>query len=46
MTAAHHWTTGPQELLDLPGVGHLPHEEGPATFTAALLDWLSRHALS
>ena len=25
----------------LPGVGHFPHEEGPAAFTRLLLDWLA-----
>jgi pimeloyl-ACP methyl ester carboxylesterase len=31
------------ELVTLPGVGHLPHEEEPAEFNEALLGWLSRN---
>lgn len=34
------WVRGPYSLLELPGVGHFPHEEDPATFNAALLSWL------
>jgi pimeloyl-ACP methyl ester carboxylesterase len=28
--------------VELPGAGHLPHEEAPAAFSAALIDWLRR----
>ena len=34
------WVRGPYSLVELPGVGHFPHEEDPATFNAALLSWL------
>lgn len=34
------WVQGAYELLEFPGVGHFPHEESPAQFTAALLAWL------
>jgi len=34
------WVQGPYELLEFPEVGHFPHEESPAQFTAALLAWL------
>jgi len=40
MTAASAYVTGPHELVSLPGVGHLPHEEDPAAVSAALLHWL------
>jgi pimeloyl-ACP methyl ester carboxylesterase len=32
---------GPLTEHRLPGVGHFPHEEDPATFTAQLLAWLA-----
>jgi pimeloyl-ACP methyl ester carboxylesterase len=40
MTAAERWVRADHDLISLPGVGHLPHEEDPAAVTAALLDWL------
>jgi len=30
------------ERIDLPGVGHFPHEEDPAGFDAVLIPWLDR----
>jgi pimeloyl-ACP methyl ester carboxylesterase len=41
MAAADKWVSARHDLLSLPGVGHLPHEEDPAAVTAALLDWLT-----
>jgi pimeloyl-ACP methyl ester carboxylesterase len=41
MTAAERWVEARHDLISLPGVGHLPHEEDPAVVTTALLDWLS-----
>jgi pimeloyl-ACP methyl ester carboxylesterase len=41
MTAAEKWVDGRHDLISLPGVGHLPHEESPAVVTAAILDWLA-----
>jgi pimeloyl-ACP methyl ester carboxylesterase len=40
MTAADRWLDAPHRVVDLPGVGHLPHEETPAAVTWAILDWL------
>jgi pimeloyl-ACP methyl ester carboxylesterase len=34
--------SGPFEEHRLPGLGHFPHEEGPAALTAVLLAWLER----
>jgi pimeloyl-ACP methyl ester carboxylesterase len=31
---------GGYERVDLPGVGHFPHEEDPGAFDAVLLPWL------
>jgi pimeloyl-ACP methyl ester carboxylesterase len=33
-------------VVDLPGVGHLPHEEAPGVVTRAILDWLQTSATS
>jgi pimeloyl-ACP methyl ester carboxylesterase len=41
MMAAEKRVEARRDLISLPGVGHLPHEEDPATVTSALLDWLS-----
>lgn len=41
MTAGGEHTRGPHQVVDLPGVGHLPHEESPVAVNAALLDWLA-----
>jgi pimeloyl-ACP methyl ester carboxylesterase len=40
MTAAEKWVDARHDLVSLPGVGHMPHEEDPAVVTAAILDWL------
>jgi pimeloyl-ACP methyl ester carboxylesterase len=40
MTAAEKWVDARHDLISLPGVGHLPHEEDPTVVTAAILDWL------
>jgi pimeloyl-ACP methyl ester carboxylesterase len=41
MTAAEKWVDARHDLISLPGVGHLPHEEEPAVVTAAITDWLT-----
>ena len=41
MTAAEKWVDARHDLISLPGVGHLPHEEKPAVVTAAIIDWLT-----
>jgi pimeloyl-ACP methyl ester carboxylesterase len=41
MAAAERWVEARHDLISLPGVGHLPHEEDPAAVTTALLEWLS-----
>jgi pimeloyl-ACP methyl ester carboxylesterase len=33
------YVAGAYEWRELPGVGHFPHEEDPATVTAAIADW-------
>ncbi|MBG0786971.1 MAG: alpha/beta hydrolase, partial [Anaerolineaceae bacterium] len=33
------------EVVDIPGMGHLPQQEDPATFLAGLKDWLNRKDL-
>ncbi|HEY5820444.1 MAG TPA: alpha/beta hydrolase [Propionibacteriaceae bacterium] len=42
MRAAAGRVSGSSELVSLPGVGHLPHEESPDAVNTALLDWLGR----
>jgi pimeloyl-ACP methyl ester carboxylesterase len=46
MTAANRWLDAPHRVIDLPDVGHLPHEETPAAVTRAILDWLYHSASS
>jgi pimeloyl-ACP methyl ester carboxylesterase len=41
MAAAENWVSARHDLISLPGVGHLPHEEDPDAVTTAILDWLS-----
>lgn len=41
MTAAASYVSGDHRVIDLPGVGHLPHEEAPDAVTEALLSWLA-----
>ncbi len=38
--AAQAYVRAPYRWLPMAGVGHFPHEESPARFTAELLDWL------
>jgi pimeloyl-ACP methyl ester carboxylesterase len=40
MAAAERWVEARHDLISLPGVGHLPHEEDPDAVTAAIIDWL------
>lgn len=35
------YVSGPYRRVDLPGVGHFPHEEDGARFSEALLPWLA-----
>ena len=37
---SEHFVRGPYERIDLPGVGHFPHEESPDRFTEVLMRWL------
>jgi len=39
MRAAEEWVHAHHDLVSLPGVGHLPHEETPDAVTAAILAW-------
>jgi pimeloyl-ACP methyl ester carboxylesterase len=41
MAGAEKWVAARHDLISLPGVGHLPHEEDPAIVTTAILDWLT-----
>jgi pimeloyl-ACP methyl ester carboxylesterase len=41
MTAAERWLAAPHQVVSLPGIGHLPHEEDPPAVTTAILDWLA-----
>jgi pimeloyl-ACP methyl ester carboxylesterase len=41
MTAAERWVDARHDVISLPGVGHLPHEEDPGIVTTAILDWLT-----
>jgi pimeloyl-ACP methyl ester carboxylesterase len=41
MIAAERWVDARHDLISLPDVGHLPHEEDPAVVTTAILDWLT-----
>jgi pimeloyl-ACP methyl ester carboxylesterase len=41
LAAAEAFVDAPCELVTLPGVGHLPHEEAPVEFNRLLLTWLS-----
>ena len=40
MVRAEAYVQARHELVSLPGVGHLPHEEAPEEFNRILLDWL------
>jgi pimeloyl-ACP methyl ester carboxylesterase len=41
MMAAEEWIDARHDLISLPEVGHLPHEEDPAVVSTAILDWLA-----
>ena len=41
MAAAERWIDARHDLVSLPGLGHLPHEEDPKVVTSAMIDWLS-----
>jgi pimeloyl-ACP methyl ester carboxylesterase len=41
MAAAERWVEARHDLISLPGVGHLPHEEDPKIVTTAIIDWLT-----
>ncbi len=40
MTEATRWVRARHDLVSLPDVGHLPHEEAPAAVSTAIIDWL------
>jgi pimeloyl-ACP methyl ester carboxylesterase len=40
MAAAEKWVAARHDLISLPGVGHLPHEEDPDAVTRAIIGWL------
>ena len=40
MTAAERWLEARHDVVSLPGVGHLPHEEAPDAVTQAIMSWL------
>ena len=40
MAAAERWVSARHDLISLPEVGHLPHEEDPDAVTRAIIDWL------
>jgi pimeloyl-ACP methyl ester carboxylesterase len=41
MMAAERWVNARHDIISLPSVGHLPHEEDPAAVTTAIIDWLT-----
>jgi len=41
MTVAENWVAARHDLISLPAIGHLPHEEDPAAVTTAIVDWLT-----
>lgn len=41
MTAAEKWVDARHDVISLPGVGHLPHEESPEVVTRAITEWLT-----
>jgi pimeloyl-ACP methyl ester carboxylesterase len=41
MAAAEKWVEARHDLISLPGVGHLPHEEDPEVVSTAIIDWLT-----
>lgn len=38
--AATPYLTGPRRFLQIPGVGHFPHEQAPEAFSESVLGWL------
>ncbi|MET1006463.1 MAG: alpha/beta hydrolase [Propionibacteriaceae bacterium] len=44
MAGAEAYVRGRHQLVSLPGVGHLPHEEAPAEFNRVLLNFLAMPA--
>jgi len=41
MAAAERWLDARHDLISLPEIGHLPHEENPNVVTTAIIDWLT-----
>ena len=41
MAAAERWIDARHDLVSLPGIGHLPHDEDPGVVTTAIIDWLT-----